>query len=420
MRIAVYGIGYVGSVTAACLASAGHDVLAVDLHPGKVDAINAGRSPIVEAGLAPLIDAAVRAGTLRATTSVDDAAGRDVALVCVGTPSLPHGGQDLSALTRVCRDLAARFGAHPYPVVIVRSTVLPGVLDREVREALERASGRRVGTDLGLCVAPEFLREGSGVADFYAPPMTLLGPVDPRAGDLAEALLAVPGAPTQRLTPDEAVLVKYASNAFHAMKVAFANEVDALAARCGADGRAVMGAFARDEKLNVSAKYLRPGFAFGGSCLPKDLRAMLHAARHHDLPLPLLESVLVSNERRVGAALADIAAMGVRRVAVLGLSFKPGTDDLRESPLVTLVETLVGRGYAVRVFDASLSLENLTGSNQRFITRALPHLDALLADSVEEATRDAELVVLGHVRRAGEERFVPAPGQRVLDLARGG
>ncbi len=264
-------------------------------------------------------------------------------------------------------------------MVVVRSTVLPGVLDREVREALESASGRRVGTDLGLCVAPEFLREGSGVADFYAPPMTLLGPVDPRAGDIAEALLAVPGAPTQRLAPDEAVLVKYASNAFHAMKVAFANEVDALAARYGADGRAVMGAFARDEKLNVSAKYLRPGFAFGGSCLPKDLRAMLHAARHQDLPLPLLESVLVSNERRVGAALADIAAMGVRRVAVLGLSFKPGTDDLRESPLVTLVETLVGRGYAVRVFDPSLTLENLTGSNQRFIARALPHLDALLA-----------------------------------------
>lgn len=418
MRIAVYGIGYVGSVTAACLATAGHDVLAVDLHVGKVDTLNAGRSPIVEAGLDPLVRAAVSAGTLRATSSADDAAGRDVSLVCVGTPSLPHGGQDLDALTRVCRDLGARLGDHPYPVVIVRSTVLPGVLQREVRGALEESSGRRVGESMGLCVAPEFLREGSGVADFYAPPMTVLGPVDSRAGDVAEALLAMPDAPTLRLAPDEAVLVKYASNAFHAVKVAFANEVDALAARFGADGRAVMSAFSQDHKLNLSARYLRPGFAFGGSCLPKDLRAMLHAARHQDLPLPLLESVLPSNDRRVQESLAQIAATGARRVAVLGLSFKPGTDDLRESPLVTLVETLVGRGYEVRVFDPSLALENLTGSNQRFIARALPHLDALLALTLEEAVRDAELVVLGHVRAPGERAFSPSPGQRVLDLAR--
>ena len=419
MRIAVFGIGYVGSVTAACLATAGHDVLAVDLHPGKVDAINAGRSPIVEAGLEPLVRDAVAAGALRATTSADDAAGRDVSLICVGTPSLPHGGQDLDALTRVCSDLGARFGDHPYPVVIVRSTVLPGAIQREALPILERASGRRVGASLGLCAAPEFLREGSGVADFYAPPMTVLGPVDPRAGDIAAALLGMPGAPTLRLSPDEAVLVKYASNAFHALKVAFANEVDALAARLGADGRAVMGAFAEDRKLNLSASYLRPGFAFGGSCLPKDLRALLYAARHQDLSLPLLESILPSNERRVQEALAQIAAAGARRIAVLGLSFKPGTDDLRESPLVSLVETLVGRGFEVRVFDPSLALENLTGSNQRFIVRALPHLHALLAPSRDEATRGAELVVLGHARREGEEGFTPAPGQRVLDLAHG-
>jgi GDP-mannose 6-dehydrogenase len=421
MRVAVYGLGYVGSVTATCLADAGHDVIGVDVHAGKVDAINSGHSPIVEAGLDERVRAVVAAGTLRATTDPADAAACEVAVLCIGTPSDASGAPDVTALERVCRAVGQRFApAIPYPVVVVRSTVLPGTLRTRLQPALEAGAGREVGDRLGLCVVPEFLREGSGVADFYNPPMTLVGAVDPESFAVAEALLGVEGAPRVRVDPDVAVMVKYASNAYHALKVAFANEVDELCDRHGVDGRAVMEWFCADRKLNVSERYLRPGFAFGGSCLPKDLRALLHAARHRDATLPVLEAILASNQLRVQRAVERVVASGARRVAVVGLSFKPGTDDLRESPLVALVETLLGKGFAVRVFDPSLSLERLTGSNQRFIERAIPHLEALLAPSLEAALEDAEVVVLGHVRAASSPaaELPIRPGQIVLDLAR--
>lgn len=419
MKVAVYGLGYVGSVTAACLADAGHHVVGVDVHPGKVAAIAAGESPIVEPGVAERVRAAVAAGTLRASTRAADAADCEVAVLCVGTPSLPSGAQDLRALERVCADAGGSFAAAlEYPTVIVRSTVLPGALRERLRPALEASAKRRVGEDLGLCVVPEFLREGSGVADFYAPPMTVVGALDPRGADVAEALFAVGDAPRRRVDPDEAVMVKYASNAYHALKVAFANEVDELCARHGVDGRAVMELFCLDDKLNLSARYLRPGFAFGGSCLPKDLRALVHAARHRDAATPVVDAVLRSNEARVQRAVDEVVALAPRRVALLGLSFKPGTDDLRESPLVALAETLLGKGFALRIFDPSLSLERLTGANRRFIEQAIPHLHALLAPSAEAAIEGAELVVLGHALPALKASLALRDGQRFLDLTR--
>lgn len=419
MKVAVYGLGYVGSVTAACLAHAGHHVVGVDVHPGKVASIAAGESPIVEPGVAERVRDAVAAGMLRASTSAADAADCEVAVLCVGTPSLPNGAQDLRALERVCRDVGESFAPSlEYPTVIVRSTVLPGALREQLRPVLEASSGRRVGENLGLCVVPEFLREGSGVADFYAPPMTVVGALDARGADVAEALFGVGDAPRRRVDPDEAVMVKYASNAYHALKVAFANEVDELCARHGVDGRAVMDLFCLDDKLNLSARYLRPGFAFGGSCLPKDLRAMVHAARHRDAAVPVVEAILQSNAARVQRAVDDVVASGARRVALVGLSFKPGTDDLRESPLVALAETLLGKGFALRIYDPSLTLERLTGANRRFIEQAIPHLERLLAPTAEAATEDAELVLLGHARPALRDALKLREGQRLIDLTR--
>ncbi len=419
MKVAVYGLGYVGSVTAACLADAGHHVVGIDVHPGKVASIAAGESPIVEPGVAERVRAAVAAGTLRASTRAVDAADCDVAVLCVGTPSLPNGAQDLRALERVCRDVGESFSSSvEYPTVIVRSTVLPGVLHGHLRPALEESSGRHVGEDLGLCVVPEFLREGSGVADFYAPPMTVIGAVDARGADAAEALFGVEGAPSKRVHPDEAVMVKYASNAYHALKVAFANEVDDLCARHNVDGRTVMELFCLDDKLNLSSRYLRPGFAFGGSCLPKDLRAMVHAARHRDAVVPVVEAIMQSNAARVQRAVDDVVATGARRVALIGLSFKPGTDDLRESPLVALAETLLGKGFALRIYDPSLTLDRLTGANRRFIEQAIPHLERLLAPSSAAAVEDAEVVLLGHARPALRDALTLRDDQRLIDLTR--
>ena len=395
MKVAVYGLGYVGSVTAACLAEAGHHVVGVDVHPGKVAAIAAGESPIVEPGIAERVHAAVNSGTLRASTEASDAADCEVAVLCVGTPSLPSGAQDLGALERVSRDAARAFAsAQEYPVVIVRSTVLPGALRERLAPALESASGRRVGERIGLCVVPEFLREGSAVADFKAPPMTVIGAMDARGASVAEALFHVEGSPTRRVDPDAAVMVKYASNAFHALKVAFANEIDALCTEMNVDGRAVMDLFALDDKLNISPRYLRPGFAFGGSCLPKDLRALVHAARHLDATVPVLDAVLPSNAARVQRAVDEVVALGVRRVALLGLSFKPGTDDLRESPMVALAESLIGKGLQLEIYDPEVYLSRILGANKKFLETHLPHIGALLHDRIDDLIANCDSIVL--------------------------
>ncbi len=415
-RVAVFGLGYVGCVTAACLAQDGHAVVGVDVDPAKVAEVNAGEPPIREPGLDELLPAGVRAGLIRATTDVADAVcDTDMALVAVGTPSAADGGVSADAVERVVRDIGAavRAAGKVYHVVI-RSTLLPGILEDRLAPALAAAAGRPVGPGLELANNPEFLREGSAVADYYHPPYVLVGASSPAAATpVVDLYHAVTG---EMLVTDTrtAALVKYACNAYHAVKVAFANEVGALAQALGADGHKVMDLVCQDRKLNVSAAYLRPGFAFGGSCLPKDLRAVTRFAEQHAVRVPLLAAALPSNEAHLRRATQLVRDAGPRKVGLLGLGFKAGTDDLRESPFVALVETLLGWGYDVRIFDPHVTLSRLRGRNRAYIDQHLPHLAQLLSPDAGAVLAHAELLVLGTDVADGVDRSGYAG--RVLDL----
>ncbi|HET6380040.1 MAG TPA: nucleotide sugar dehydrogenase [candidate division Zixibacteria bacterium] len=419
--VSVFGLGYVGSVSAGCLADRGLDVIGVDVTPIKVDTINAGRSPIVEHGLDHLIRRGVEAGRLRATAdAVAAVRASDASLICVGTPSNANGSLDLSAVQRVIETIGRALREHDRPhVVIVRSTMLPGSTETLLVPILERAAGRQLGDGLSICYNPEFLREGSSLRDFDNPPYTIIGGSDSAAIELARSLYAGIAAPLHVVPIRVAEMLKYASNAFHALKVAFANEIGVLCKALGVDSGQLMDIFCADTKLNISSAYLRPGFAFGGSCLPKDLRAVLHRARSQDLELPVLEAVLPSNRVHVERAYEMIRATGLRRIGLLGLSFKAGTDDLRESPLVSLVERLIGRGYDVRIFDRDVSLANLHGTNRSFIEREIPHLVRILTDDIDAVLDHAEVVVIGngsHEHREALGRL--REDQRVIDLVR--
>jgi len=397
-RVSIFGLGYVGAVTAACLAGEGHTVIGVDVAEPKVDRINAGLSPLVEPGLDELIAEGVAGGRLRATTdSIDGIRSSDVSLICVGTPSAANGGLDLEYVRRVCESighaLRTKDGHH---VVVARSTMLPGSTEEVIIPALELASGRRVGEELGVAYNPEFLREGSSLRDFRHPPFTVIGAHDPRAVAAVEALYATVSGDRFTVPYRVAEMVKYASNAYHALKIAFANEIGVLCKAHGIDSHELMELFARDQKLNISAAYLRPGFAFGGSCLPKDLRALLHQAHRLDIEAPVLEAILPSNRDHVERAYTMVRATGARRIAVLGFSFKAGTDDLRESPVVELIERLIGKGLEVVVYDRSVSLAALSGSNRAFIEREIPHIASIMVESIEEAVAHAEVVVVGN------------------------
>jgi GDP-mannose 6-dehydrogenase len=395
MRLAVFGLGYVGSVSAACLAELGHSVIGVDLNPDKASQIRDGRSPVLEKGLDELIARNVAAGRLTAAEDPSATADAEVYLVCVGTPSNAQGAISTGALEAVCSQLSRMIAsARQFKTVVIRSTVLPDVVSRMIIPALESAQVK-AGVDFGLCVNPEFLREGSAVDDFFHAPFTLIGELNQRSGEAAAGIYQGLEAPIYRTNIATASLVKYASNAFHAVKVAFANEIGSLADAFGADGTAIMDVFCRDTKLNVSAKYLRPGFAFGGSCLPKDLRALLHHARHADLEVPMLDAVFKSNVHQIERAIEQIQQCGYRRVGLIGLSFKTGTDDLRESPLVTLAETLIGKGYDVRIYDPDVKLGHLIGTNRAYIEQAIPHISGLMADSLREVMAHAEVLVVG-------------------------
>ncbi|HEX2142113.1 MAG TPA: nucleotide sugar dehydrogenase [Candidatus Limnocylindria bacterium] len=419
--MSVFGLGYVGSVSAACLADRGIDVIGVDVSPIKVDTINAGRSPIVEHGLAELIERGVTSGRLRATQDAGEAIrASDASLICVGTPSNENGSLDLTAVARVIETIGRTLvdGARPH-VVIVRSTMLPGSTEERLVPILEAAAGRRLGDGLSICYNPEFLREGSSLRDFESPPYTIIGGDDPSATDLARSLYASIDAPLHVVPIRVAEMLKYASNGFHALKVAFANELGVLCKQQGVDSAALMDIFVADTKLNISPAYLRPGFAFGGSCLPKDLRAVLHRARALDLSLPVLEAVLPSNRSHAERAYEIVRATGSRRIGILGLSFKAGTDDLRESPLVGLVERLIGRGYDVRVYDRDVSLANVHGTNRAFIEHEIPHIMTILTDDLDEVLEHAEVVVVGNAspdHGAALSRL--RPDQRVIDLVR--
>jgi nucleotide sugar dehydrogenase len=422
MRVAVIGLGYVGTVTAACLASRGHDVWGVDVEAAKVDEIRAGRSPVAEPGLGALIAETVASGTLHATTSCAEALDEaDVSLVCVGTPSAARGGTDLFYVRRAVDDLVAalramRPSASGHHSVVIRSTVPPGTVDELVIPALtEGLAGTRVTAGAAMC--PEFLREGSGVADFFAPPFVVVGTSDPRAAEALTAMFGFSGQPVRVVDVRTAEALKYACNAFHATKVSFTNEVSRLFRLLGVDAREVMSLFCEDQVLNISPAYLRPGFAFGGSCLPKDLRSLLHLARVNGADLPLLAGALSTNELVISEAVDRVLACDTRTVALLGLSFKMDTDDLRESPMVELAERLVGKGFDVRIYDPVVHPARLVGSNRRYVESKLPHLERLLTYEPGEALRGAGAAIVSSSDQAVLAALLAAPPPYVIDLS---
>jgi GDP-mannose 6-dehydrogenase len=417
MRINIYGLGYVGSVSAACLAADGHDVLGVDVDRVKVESINRGLSAVVEPGLSDLIGCGVKSGRLRATCDqVEDA---DVSLVCVGTPSNENGSLCLDYLARAAAQIGEFLqGKTAYHVVCVRSTVLPGTIEALVIPMLEQNSGRKAGRDFGVCMNPEFLREGTSIKDYRCPPQTIIGQFDERSGDVIERLYAGLPAPVVRTKLAVAEMVKYVSNAYHALKITFANEIGNIAKRLGLDGREVMDIFCRDEKLNISAAYLQPGFAFGGSCLPKDMRALLHKAKELDLEPPVLRSVLASNTNQVEEAYRLIKKTGKKKIAMLGLSFKPGTDDLRESPIAELIEILIGKGHQVSIYDKEVSLARLHGANRAYIEHVIPHISCLMKNTIDGAIEGSEVVVVAKRSSEFEQTIKNMNnGHAVIDLA---
>jgi len=401
MRVSIFGLGYVGCVSAACLAKEGHEVIGVDINPIKVGIINKGRSPIVEAKIEGLISDAVNEKTLLATKDAAKAVRQsDVSLVCVGTPGNHNGSLDLSYIEGACQQIGEALAAKGrYHTVVMRSTMLPGTIDETVIPALESYSGKRAGSDFGIAVNPEFLREGTSVEDFYNPPFTLIGANDDETVNRVRRLYAHIEAPVLSMGIREAEMVKYASNCFHALKITFANEIGNVCNSLGVDSHKVMEAFCSDTKLNLSSAYLKPGFAFGGSCLPKDLRAITYRAKQLDVDVPMLNSILVSNRLQLERAVDAVLRTGRKTVGVLGLSFKSGTDDLRESPMVTLIETLIGKGLKLTIFDDDVSMARLFGANKRYIENEIPHISCLLRSDLSEVIDASEVIIVGKKER---------------------
>ena len=419
--LSVFGLGYVGCVSAACFAKQGFDVVGVDVSQAKVDMINAGHSTIVEEGIAELVAEMRASGRLRATTDVAEAVrATSVSLIAVGTPSRPNGSIDLRYVERVCEQIgeALRDKADHHTVVI-RSTIMPGTIDGVVIPAIERTSGKTFGNGFAVCSNPEFLREGTSIKDFYDPPFTLVGAHDPAHAEPVAALYAGIKAPVHVTAVRVAEMVKYVCNCFHGLKIGFANEVGNVAKSLGIDSHEVMRLVCEDRKLNISPAYLKPGFAFGGSCLPKDLRALTYQARTLDVDTPIMTSILDSNRRQIDRAFHMVMAAGARKVGVLGLAFKAGTDDLRESPMVALIEMLIGKGVQVSIYDPYVRSANVIGANREYVEREIPHIWSLMRGSTAEVLADAETVVVGN--SAAEFRQISESlrdGQAVIDLAR--
>jgi GDP-mannose 6-dehydrogenase len=421
LKISIFGLGYVGAVSAGCLAADGHTVIGVDPNATKVALINDGKTPIIEKDIGEMIGRCVRDKLLWATTDVKEAVfSSEISLICVGTPSQLNGNLDLSHVRKVCNEIGAALREkEEFHVVVARSTMLPGSMRDVVIPTLEEASGKKAGVDFGVCNNPEFLREGTAVYDYYNPPKTVIGESDERAGAMLLKLYEKMDAPLVRTSVETAEMVKYADNSWHAVKVAFANEIGNLAKASGIDGHAVMEIFCQDTKLNLSPYYMKPGFAFGGSCLPKDVRALTYKGRSLDLDLPLLNSVLPSNEKQIEKGIKMITEKGNRKVGILGFSFKAGTDDLRESPLVEVIEYLIGKGYELKLYDKNVNLAALTGANQDYILNHIPHISKLMVNSVDDVLEFAQTIVIGN----GAEEFRAVPGkltgdQVVVDLVR--
>lgn len=421
MKISIFGMGYVGCVSAACFAELGHEVTAVEPNSTKVQLINEGKSPIIEAQIDELIAKSVSSGRLHASCDWSNAiAQSELAIVCVGTPSRENGDIDLDSVVRVCEQIGEALASKAeYFTVVIRSTVIPGTMYSKVIPTLERCSRKKAGADFGVCMNPEFLREGTSVHDFYNPPKTVIGELDLRSGEkLAELYRGFPG-PHVRTELGTAELVKYADNIFHALKIAFANEVGNVAQAVGVDSHKLMEIFCLDTKLNLSPYYLKPGFAFGGSCLPKDLRSFTYLAKTRDVPVPLLNSILESNECQVKKAVKKLMSFKHRSLGFLGLSFKEGTDDLRESPVVELVEIMLGKGYEIRIHDPNVSLAKLIGANKRYIEKEIPHISGLLCSSAEEVVAQSDVLVIASKEKAYVDALRGVNGDKsIVDLVR--
>ena len=418
MDVTVIGLGYVGAVTSACLADMGHNVVGVDVDRQKVDEIEAGRSPIIEPRLEELVAAGRTSGRLQVTTDLAEALRTcDLVMVCVGTPARSDGTVNLEHVVRVSAEIGRELArGERFVAVVYRSTVPPGTVDGQLRPVLERESSLQADHDFGVAMAPEFLREGSGVADFFEPPFIVAGVRDDRTLAIVTDLFAGLERPTHALSIEQAESLKYACNAFHALKITFANEVGRLLGAVGVDARDVMQVFCEDERLNISTAYLRPGFAFGGSCLPKDMRALMHLARVNDVETPVLTGILRSNESHLRLAVRRILDAEARDVALLGLSFKPETDDLRESPYVELAETLVGKGVRLRIYDPIVNPDRLIGANRRYIESHLPHLQEMLVTTPEAALNDVPVAVVGTSDSATIKALVAARPDHILDV----
>jgi GDP-mannose 6-dehydrogenase len=421
MRVSVFGLGYVGSVSAASFAADGHQVIGVDVNPDKVAFIDAGRSPVIEPGLADLIANGVSERRLRATTDAEQAVSEsEVSLLCVGTPSHRNGSLDLTYLDRVVEQVGAALKhKSSYHVVVIRSTVLPGTTHERVIPQLERESGRTYGEDFGVSVNPEFLREGTALKDFRKPPLTLVG--HNHAADAAGTigLYQSIDAPLVSTNIRVAEMVKYTCNTWHALKVCFANEIGNLCKRFGMDSHEVMDIFCRDEKLNLSPSYLKPGFAFGGSCLPKDIRALQYRAKEVDVELPVISQILPSNRLQIEHAFEEVMQTGRKNIGLLGFSFKAGTDDLRESPSVILAEALLGKGLSLRIYDKNVALAQLVGANKEYIETQIPHLASLLCATIDEVIEHSDVIVIGNPSAEFAEALAATTSdQIVIDLVR--
>ncbi len=421
MRISVFGLGYVGAVSCGCLARDGHHVIGVDVSKVKVDMINSGQSPVVEPEISELIHDGIEKGLLRATQDAEDAIlHTDVTFISVGTPSRDNGDINLDYVRKVCEQIGAALKKKEgYHVVVGRSTMLPGTTTKLIIPTLMTWSGKTVGRDFGVCFNPEFLREGTSVYDFYNPPKTVIGGNDERAADVVKEIYKdLPG--KLFLTSLEvSEMVKYADNNFHAVKITFANEIGAICKSLGIDSHSVMDIFCQDLKLNISPYYLRPGFAFGGSCLPKDVNALVYQAKKLDLETPLLKSLHESNEKQINAVVSSIVRLGKKNVGVLGFSFKAGTDDLRGSPVVSVIEILAGKGYLLRLYDRNVNVARLVGANQSFVEQHIPHVAALMSPSIDDVIAKSDVIIIGNKAEEFSEAIKRIPREKtIFDLVR--
>ena len=421
MKISIFGLGYVGAVSAGCLANEGHTIVGVDPYLRKIELINSGQTPVIEKDIDEIISRTVESGNLFATTDVNKAVNEtDISLICVGTPSQLNGSLDLKYVRNVCEEIGAALknkeGRH---VVVARSTLLPGSMKTVVIPTLEQASGKKAGVDFGVCNNPEFLREGTAVYDFYNPPKTVIGETDTESGDVIAAIYAKLDAPMIRTDVETAEMVKYSDNVWHALKVGFANEIGNICKELGLDGHRVMDIFCQDTKLNLSAYYMKPGFAFGGSCLPKDVRALTYKARSLDLDLPILNAIMPSNARQIDKGVDMIMAEGKKKIGILGFSFKGGTDDLRESPMVDVIERLLGKGFDIRLYDKNVTIASLVGANRDYILNAIPHISQLMEENIENVVGHSEVLVIGN-RSSEFESILGEVGQgkKVIDFVR--